>query len=274
MSRGSKEDADQFDRTYGRFADSIYAAIRSEAFGEDIGQNSWITAEELRRFCGWLELTSTSELLDVASGTGGPDLFIVRSTGCRVTGVDIHEAGVAVAVANSRSAGLAERTRFVHADARQPLPFRDGQFDAILSIDAMNHFYDRAGLLQEFRRLLRPGGRLLFTNAVTLTGLLRKEEMVERSYGMGEFVFTPMGYDQKNVVAAGFELLRVEDLTDTVARVARAWHEARAKRTAELDRIEGVDQNAAMQRFLDSVSTLALERRLSRPAYLARRNRV
>jgi hypothetical protein len=33
-----------YDRTYGSFAERLNATIRAEAFGEEIGQNSWLTA--------------------------------------------------------------------------------------------------------------------------------------------------------------------------------------------------------------------------------------
>ena len=47
-----------------------------------------------------LGLGPDSRVLEVASGSGGPGLFLVRSTGCRVVGIDIHE-GQRVVVGNS-----------------------------------------------------------------------------------------------------------------------------------------------------------------------------
>jgi hypothetical protein len=44
--------------------------------------------------------------------------------------------------------------------------------------------------------MLRPGGRVLFTDPITIAGMLRREEMIIRSAGMGEFVLTPAGVDQ------------------------------------------------------------------------------
>ena len=104
-----------------------------------------------------------------------------------------------------------------------------------------------------------------------VTGLLRKTVAVARGFGMGEFLFTPLGLDDRILAEVGFTEVTAEDLTESGARVARAWHAARARRRAELDRIEGVEENAAMQRFLDTVATLAQERRLSRLGYRARK---
>jgi len=260
-----------FDAAYGGFADELYAGIRREAFGEDIGQTSWLTADEQRTFCDWLGLGPTSEVLEVASGSGGPALFTVETTGCRLVGVDIHQAGVAHANAAAAERGLSERARFLVIDARDELPFEDESFDAVICVDAVNHLFDRAAVFADWFRVLRSGGKVLFTNAVTLTGLVRREELIARSGSMGEFVFTPAGLDERLVRDAGFVEIRVEDVSANAARVAAAWREARERHAAELDRIEGPEANASTQKVLGATALLAGEQRVSRFAYVARR---
>jgi cyclopropane fatty-acyl-phospholipid synthase-like methyltransferase len=71
---------DHYSAQYGQFA----------AVGEDIGQNSWLTVEELERFAGWLELDQSSKLLDGGCGSGGPALHIARLTGCEIVGVELY----------------------------------------------------------------------------------------------------------------------------------------------------------------------------------------
>ena len=46
---------DLFDSTYGHFTEDVLATIRRETFGQDIGQNSWLTVEEYDRFISWLQ---------------------------------------------------------------------------------------------------------------------------------------------------------------------------------------------------------------------------
>ena len=199
-------------------------------------------------------------------------MWLAEPTGCPVVGVDIHEAGVAAANTAARERGLAERACFVCADARERLPFDDESFDVLICIDAIDHIYECAELLREWHRPVGGGGRVLFTNPVTITGLLGREEMIVRSAGMGAFVFTPPGVDERLVHEAGFVDVRIEDVSENPARVASAWHAARERRSGELDRLEGADQNAATQLFLSTVAILARERRVSRYAYLARRS--
>jgi hypothetical protein len=78
-------------------------------------------------------------------------------------------------------------------------------------------------VLADWLRVLRGGGRLLFTNAVTLAGLARREELLARSGSMGDFVLTPAGLDERLVLDAGVVDIRVEDVSENAARVAGAW---------------------------------------------------
>jgi cyclopropane fatty-acyl-phospholipid synthase-like methyltransferase len=261
-----------FDRTYGATQVELSREIREAAFGEDIGQFSWTTADEHRRFQAGLGLENGSHVLDVACGSGGPALFMARETGCRVTGVDIHEGGVATANEAAAQQGLGERAHFLVQDARLPLPFEDATYDAIISIDSINHVFDRAPMFAEWRRVLQPGGRLLYTDAVVVTGPLRREEMLARSGSMGEFVFTPHGADRPLLEAAGFVDVGFDDVTDNIVKVSGDWHAARERLADRLDEVEGEEANAAFQSFLATVHRLASERRLSRLAYSARTN--
>jgi cyclopropane fatty-acyl-phospholipid synthase-like methyltransferase len=89
------EVADHYSKFYRDFAADIYADVRRAAFGDDIGQNSWLTRTELERFAARLELGPEVRLLDVASGAVGPALHLARLSGCHVVGVDLYDEGVA-----------------------------------------------------------------------------------------------------------------------------------------------------------------------------------
>ena len=41
---------DLFDNTYANFTEQVLASMREATFGEDIGQNSWVTADEYEGF--------------------------------------------------------------------------------------------------------------------------------------------------------------------------------------------------------------------------------
>jgi SAM-dependent methyltransferase len=257
---------------YRNFADAAYAEIRRAEFGEDLGQNNWQTPAELERFAAQLELSPAVHLLDVACGSGGLAVHLAQTTGCEVTGVDLEESGLANGRRAAQEAGLEARVRLIRADASAELPFGDNSFDAVLCIDALNHLPGRAAVLADWARVLVPGGRLLFTDPVTITGLVSSQELAARS-AIGYFDFAPPGEDERLLVAAGLTVVSVEDLTESVAGVAGRRFDERAQRAGALRRLEGDDAFEGRQRFMEVVATLARERRISRFAFLARKPR-
>ena len=246
----------------------MLASIREATFGEDIGQNSWVTADEYDGFIETLRLNAHSHVLEMASGSGGPALHLARRTGCRVTGVDVNPSGVGTANTLATRAGLAERLKFMVADATHPLPFEDNTFDALLCIDSMNHFPNRSDSLKEWCRILKPGGRAIFTDPVVITGPVTNEELAARS-SIGLFVFVPKGLNEELIVKAGFKLVSQLDATENAALVSRRWREARQRFRDDLLRMEGAENFEGVQKFLGAVHRLTAERRLSRIAYVA-----
>lgn len=256
---------------YTNFTDPVAAAVRSETFGVDIGQNSWMTVDEHGRFCSSLNLDASHHVLEVASGSGGPALHIAQTTGCRVTGIDSDTGAVTTATTMAAKLGVADRIQFRVADANARLPFDDDSFDAIVCIDAMNHFRDRLAVLRDWHRVLRPRRRALFTDPVVITGPVTSDELALRS-SIGFFVFVPPGTNAQLIEQAGFRLVREEDVTNNASLIARRWHQARHAHSKELLAIEGAERFEGLQRFFETVHTLSSERRLSRIAYVAEKH--
>jgi SAM-dependent methyltransferase len=260
--------AGHYDANCGNFQSELYAQVRHEAFGEDIGQNSWLTSDEQDRFLDWLDLSPGKTLLDVACGAGGPALRIAAVTGCSVVGIDVHERAVKTASSLAAQRGLAARAEFRASDATGALPFPDATFDAITCIDAINHFPDRAPVVEQWARLLKLGGRLLFTDPITLTGPLTNQEIAMRS-SAGFYLFVPHGYDERIIEQCGLRLLVCEDVTANMTKVAEARRAARASRSIALREIEGDQTYDAEQEFFAVAARVASEGRLSRFVYVS-----
>lgn len=257
-----------YDANYRNFQTELYEQIRREAFGEDIGQSSWITADEQDRFLSSLNLGPGRSLLDVACGSGGPALRIAAKTGCSLVGVDLHEQAVTTAKALASERGLAEIVEFRVADGAGPLPFPDGRFDAIVCIDAINHLPDRPRVISEWARILKPGGRLLFTDPTTVTGPLTNAELAVRS-SIGFFLFVPHGYDERILAECGLRLLVTDNVTRNMAELAARRGAARASRSTLLREIEGEQSYESQQQFFEVAARIAREGRLSRFIYVA-----
>ncbi|HEY9503079.1 MAG TPA: class I SAM-dependent methyltransferase [Pyrinomonadaceae bacterium] len=265
------ERVDLFDNTYSNFTEQVLAAIREETFGKDIGQNSWLTADEYDRFISWLRLDSGQHVLEVASGSGGPSRYLAQQTSCFVTGVDANESGVETATQALGETELKGRITFRVADANGRLPFEDNTFDGAICIDSMNHFPDRANVFREWHRVLRPGRRAVFTDPVVITGPVTNDELALRSL-VGLFLFVPPGVNEELISAAGFQLIRKENVSENAASVSRRWHEARQRHKDALVEIEGEERFEGLQKFFTAVHSVTSERRLSRIVYLVEKN--
>ena len=257
-----------YDNVYADFGSDAERAVRREAYGEDLGQSSWLTATEWLEFADLLGIGVDAEVLEVGSGSGGPAVYLAAERRCRVTGVDINEHGVRNAGALAQARGLGQRAHFQVVDASRPLPFADASFDAIVSNDAICHIADRPAVLRDWYRVLRPGGRVLFTDAMVITGAVSHEELATRS-SIGFYLFVPPGANEAMLRDAGFTVHEARDVTENAAQVASRWMEARARHRDALVAREGERNFEGLQRFLGCAHTLSVERRLSRFAYLA-----
>lgn len=257
---------DLYNSTYSNFREQVLSEIRRETYGDDIGQNSWITTQEYDTFYSWLNLSAGDHVLEIASGSGGPALYLAKKFGCRITGLDINEEGIKTANQRTVDMNIADAT-FQGVDINLGLPFENETFDAVMCMDSMNHFRDRLGYLHEWQRVLKTGKRALFTDPVVITGPVSNEELAARS-SIGYFLFVPLEVTQTLILKAGFKLIRCEDVTGNIELTSGRWHASRQKHRDDLIKIEGEERFEGLQKFLSTVHTLTGERRLSRFVFL------
>lgn len=259
---------DLYNNSYGNYERDVYRDVRLETYAEDYGQTSWVSSEESHEIPRRLELTPGCSVLEIGSGSGRYALFVAETVRCNVVGLDVNAEGVRNASALAERQNLSPQVRFQQCDVSQPLPFPDASFDAAYSNDVFCHIPGRLALLRELWRVLKPGGRMIFSDALVVGGSLSNEEIATRSL-IGHYLFVPPGKNEKLIEAAGFRLLDVTDTTGRAAEVAGRWHNAREKRGSELIALEGKANFDGLQKFLSCVQTLTSERRLLRLVYLA-----
>jgi sarcosine/dimethylglycine N-methyltransferase len=104
-------------------------------------------------------------VLDVGSGVGGPARYMAYTFGCRVTGIDLTDDFVAAAKELTERCGLSDKVEFHQGDALA-MPFGEASFDAACCLNVSMNISDKTGLAREICRVLKPRGRLVWTEAV------------------------------------------------------------------------------------------------------------
>jgi len=56
-----------------------------------------------------------------------------------------------------------ERPDYVFADMDKPLPFADGEFDAVVCLEGIEHVIHQSRLLSELVRVVKSGGRIVLS---------------------------------------------------------------------------------------------------------------
>jgi len=103
---------------------------------------------------GW----AGKEVLDLGCA-GGFMAEALDDRGARVTGIDPAARAVAAARAHAAETG---RTIRYDEGVGEALPYADAGFDAVVSVDVLEHVADLGQVIAETSRVLRPGGVFLF----------------------------------------------------------------------------------------------------------------
>lgn len=131
---------------------------RAAAFGpgEYAGQESFMSASEIRELAGAAGIGTATAVLDLCCGTAGPGRLITAETGCRYLGVDASAAALAAARAVAGDLGC-------QFGCQQVPPVPAGRFEVVLLLETLLAFQDKGLLARQVARALAPGGRFAFT---------------------------------------------------------------------------------------------------------------
>ncbi len=177
-----------------------------------------------------------ARVLDVCAGLGGPSRFLARRFGARVVSLELNAGRAAGNATLTRLVGLSGLVRSVRGDA-QALPFRSGGFDAAISQEALLHVPEKARVLAGCARVLRPGGRLAFTDWIATPRLETGERRRLEEWMAAVGIESISGY-RALLGRAGFAAVEAEDLSaawiDILRRRLEMYRSLRADTVARL----------------------------------------
>ncbi len=219
---------ERFDNMYQVVQSPIVREIERSVCGCDYGATSWTTQAEARHVGELLGLAPGRRLLEVGAGSGWPGLYLARTTGCDVALVDVPLAGLRIAAARAVADRLPGACWIALADGAA-LPFANESFDAVSHSDVLCCLDAKLMVLRACRRVIRGGGRMVFTVIFPTPGLSSADH--DRAVRSGPpFVETALAYPAM-LGQAGWAITDHVDLTaeyaETVQRLLR-HEEARA----------------------------------------------
>jgi ubiquinone/menaquinone biosynthesis C-methylase UbiE len=140
---------DGFWNTYSRYYDSVYHLMPYRKLLWDVFQA--------------LELEPGMRVLDAGCGTGNLEHFISGKDHPPVE-IDAVDFSPGMLDRARRKCKQFDQVRFLQADLSDALPFPDGAFDRIVSVNVLYALPDRDRTIRELLRVLTPAGRMVLTS--------------------------------------------------------------------------------------------------------------
>ncbi|MBI3992051.1 MAG: methyltransferase domain-containing protein [Candidatus Lambdaproteobacteria bacterium] len=157
-------------------------------------------------------IAAGSSVLDVGCGLGGSARHLATTFGCRVTGLDLIPAYVQTAARLTELLGMQAQVTFREGSALE-MPFPDGSFDLVWSEHVQMNIADKAALLRQIHRVLKPGGRFVFHEILQGSGGEPYFPAPWASDASQSVLIDPAGY-RALLEGAGFAVLTWDDKTE------------------------------------------------------------
>jgi len=183
-----------------------------------------------------LKLDANSKVLDIGAGYGGAARYLARTFGCKVVALNLSEKENERDRQMNREQDLDHLIDVVDASF-ESVPAENNSFDVVWSQDAILHSGQRAKVIAEVARVLKPGGEFIFTDPMQADdvpeGVL--QPVLDRIHldSLGS-----IGFYRQTASQNGLEEIEVEELTDyLVKHYSRVRQELQHNRDTLTDKV-------------------------------------
>jgi ubiquinone/menaquinone biosynthesis C-methylase UbiE len=168
-----------------------------------------------------LGLGNGAKVLDAGCGVGHVAIYLAQR-GLRIHGIDVVSSHLKKARKNVKANGLDDRIQLDIADYQDLHILEDSTFDGVYTMETFVHATDPSVALEEFHRVLKPGGKLaLFeydhaaSNDLPSEVLKNMMEVNKHAAMPANQSFEP-GVLEQLLSEAGFEDVRIEDISENI----------------------------------------------------------
>ncbi len=232
---------ERFSKKYAIIRSPLLRRLERAICGSDYGATSYTTFEQARSLHARLALQPAEHLLEIGAGSGWPGLYLASESGCAVTLTDLPLEGLQLARERAAADGLGSRCKLAVASAAA-LPFEAASFDAISHADVLCCLPEKRETLMACRRVIRPGGRMLFSVILITPGL--SAEAYRRAVECGPtFVAAEADYPAL-LRASGWKPTAQIDLSEEFIQTLRTARELDRHHADELGQLLGAEESA------------------------------
>jgi sterol 24-C-methyltransferase len=189
-----------------------------------------------------LNVPEGSVVLDAGCGEGGVALYLTKHHKLQVHGIDLLDFNLKRARANAQEAGV-DPALFRQGDYTK-LPYADNTFDGLYTMETFVHAPDYKQALAEFRRVLKPGGKLAlfeYSNSARIRSQrhrsLRQVREINRLGSMPAFNEFEHGTYAPKLSAAGFSAVTETDITPRTMPMLKLFYDKARKPFAVIKKL-------------------------------------
>ena len=155
------------------------------------------------------DISENDEVLDVCSALGGPARYLAEKYGCNIVGLDATQHMIDEAIKRTKSKSFANLITYKLGNALD-MPFKAESFDVVWGQDAWCYVTDKNRLICESYRVLKPGGRIAFTDWIQVGNMTDGEWSNLNSFMAFPYMETLDGYIGI-LENTGFKIISKED---------------------------------------------------------------
>lgn len=211
----------------------------AQKYADAQDKKPWVIYFERPGVVQFLPDLAGKDVLDAGSGPGFYSQHMAQQ-GANVTAFDFNPTFVKL---TQQRAG--ERVKVFQADLAEPLRFADGSFDLVVCVLVLHYLKDWLPALQEFQRVLRPNGLLIFSThhpfsdmEMSPSGDYFATDLIEEEWDVGKVQFYRRALSKisRDLFAAGFVIEEIcePQPTKPPGDLLPEWYERAMKKPLRL----------------------------------------
>lgn len=210
---------------------------------EDIATASQRSVEHMADRLG--DVDKDTRIIDIGAGYGGAARYLAKRFGCHVTALNLSEAENERNRAITEEAGLTPLIDVVDA-AFEDIPAPDQSYDIVWCQDSLLHSGERDKVMAEVARIMRPGGRFVFTDIMD-SGNCPQEDLQPV---LDRIHLSSLGSIEKYRELAKAVGLEGGEFEDHSHQLPQHYGRVRSELLARRDDLQGLVSEAYIERML------------------------